>query len=358
MTTPTFRKIQLEAYKPGKSFLNKKKNIIKLSANESALGMSKNASKVLKKFRGDISKYPDGKFKELTSIISKKYNCKQNQVICGSGSDEIIQMLCQLFLNKGDEVVVPEFSFLMYRIYSKIVGAKVVFSKEKNFKVSNDEILKKITKRTKIVFVANPNNPTGSIFYKNELIKFLNKVNKKTIIVLDSAYCEYIRDKKYDDGMQLVKKYSNLIITRSFSKIFALGGLRVGWGYANSKLISQLYQYKKPFNVSRLSCIAAQESLKNKKWINDSVKNNFVNKSLTCRGLNNKLFETIDTQANFILLKFKSSSITQKFVDFLHSNKITVRSLSSYGLHNFVRMTIGTKSDMKKAVKTANKFNV
>ena len=155
-----------------------------------------------------------------------------------------------------------------------------------------------------------------------------------------------------------VKKYSNLIITRSFSKIFALGGLRVGWGYANSKLISQLYQYKKPFNVSRLSCIAAQESLKNKKWINDSVKNNFVNKSLTCRGLNNKLFETIDTQANFILLKFKSSSITQKFVDFLHSNKITVRSLSSYGLHNFVRMTIGTKSDMKKAVKTANKFNV
>ena len=105
-------------------------------------------------------------------------------------------------------------------------------------------------------------------------------------------------------------------------------------------------------------CIAAQESLKNKKWFTDSVKNNFVNKSLTCRGLNNKLFETIDTQANFILLKFKSSSITQKFVDFLHSNKITVRSLSSYGLHNFVRMTIGTKSDMKKAVKTANKFNV
>ena len=144
--------------------------------------------------------------------------------------------------------------------------------------------------------------------------------------------------------MQLVKKYSNLIITRSFSKIFALGGLRVGWGYANSKLISQLYQYKKPFNVSRLSCIAAQESLKNKKWINDSVKNNFVNKSLTCRGLNNKLFESIDTQANFILLKFKSSSITQKFVDFLHSNKITVRSLSSYGSVSYTHLTLPTNA--------------
>ena len=162
MNTPIFRKITLQAYKPGRSFLSKKKKIIKLSANESALGMSNDAKKVIKKFNDNISKYPDGKFRDLTSIISKKYNCNQNQVICGSGSDEIIQMLCQLFLNKGDEVVVPEFSFLMYRIYAQIVGAKVVFSKEKNFKVSNNEIFKKVSKKTKIVFVANPNNPTGT----------------------------------------------------------------------------------------------------------------------------------------------------------------------------------------------------
>ena len=166
MNTPIFRKITLQAYKPGRSFLTKKKKIIKLSANESALGMSKNAQRVIKKASDNISKYPDGKFKDLTSIISKKYNCNQNQVICGSGSDEIIQMLCQLFLNKGDEVVVPEFSFLMYRIYAQIVGAKVVFSKEKNFKVSNNEILKKISKKTKIVFLANPNNPTGTYISK------------------------------------------------------------------------------------------------------------------------------------------------------------------------------------------------
>jgi len=218
----------------------------------------------------------------------------------------------------------------MYSIYAKHFRCKVKKYDDKEFQFKLENLSKMISSKTKIVFLANPNNPTGSIFYKNELIKFLNKISKKTIVVLDSAYCEYIRDKKYDDGMQLVKKYSNLIITRSFSKIFALGGLRVGWGYANSKLISQLYQYKKPFNVSRLSCIAAQESLKNKKWINDSVKNNFINKSLTCRGLNNKLFETIDTQANFILLKFKSSSITQKFVDFLHSNKIALLNINSW----------------------------
>ena len=252
MTTPTFRKIELEAYKPGKSFLNKKKNIIKLSANESALGMSKNASKVLKKFRGDISKYPDGKFKELTSIISKKYNCKQNQIICGSGSDEIIQMLCQLFLNKGDEVVVPEFSFLMYRIYSKIVGAKVVFSKERNFKVSNDEILKKITKRTKIVFIANPNNPTGTYVSKNQLLDLRKRLNKKILLVVDDAYFEYMLNEDYKSGLELFKNKNNVFILRTFSKIYGLAALRIGWGYGDKKIIQAL-NFIKPVSYTHLT---------------------------------------------------------------------------------------------------------
>ena len=167
----------------------------------------------------------------------------------------------------------------MYSIYAKNFKCKVKTFDDKEFQFKLESLNKIISKKTKIIFLANPNNPTGSIFYKNELIKFLNKIKKTTLVVLDAAYCEYIKDHKYDDGMKLVKNYSNLIITRSFSKIFALGGLRIGWGYANSKIISQLYQYKKPFNVSRLSCIAAQESLKNKKWINESIKNNFINKT-------------------------------------------------------------------------------
>ena len=161
MTTPTFRKINLKAYKPGRSISKKSNKIIKLSANESALGVGKKVKKVLKIFDKKISKYPDSKFKNITHMIAQKYKCNQNKIICGSGSDEIIQMLCQLFLKKGDEVVVPQYSFLMYRIYSKIVDAKVIYSKEINFKISVKEILKKVTKKTKIVFLANPNNPTG-----------------------------------------------------------------------------------------------------------------------------------------------------------------------------------------------------
>ena len=162
MNVPNFRKIDLVTYKPGRSLLSSKKKVIKLSANESAFGAGERVRNILKNRNNNISKYPDSKFKKLIETISKKFNLNKEKIICGAGSDEIIQMICTLFLNKGDEVVVPQYSFLMYRIYAKIVGAKVKFSKEVNFKVSVDEILKKVGRNTKIVFIANPNNPTGT----------------------------------------------------------------------------------------------------------------------------------------------------------------------------------------------------
>ena len=166
MTNLSFKKINIEAYEPGKSTIKKLKKVIKLSANESALGVSLKAKKVISKKNTNFSRYPDGTSRKLRDQISKKFKCDINKIICGAGSDEIIQMLCQLFLKPNDEVIVPQYSFLMYRIYSKIVGAKVVFSKEKNFKISISEILKKVTKKTKIVFIANPNNPTGTYLNK------------------------------------------------------------------------------------------------------------------------------------------------------------------------------------------------
>ena len=147
MTSINFRKINIEPYKPCKSLLKKKKNVIKLSANESALGVSPKVLKVLNKKNYNTYKYPDGKSKDLRNQISKKFGCKKEKIICGAGSDEVIQMLCQLFLKPNDQVIVPQFSFLMYRIYAKIVGANVIFAKEKKFKVSVSEIIKKVTKK-------------------------------------------------------------------------------------------------------------------------------------------------------------------------------------------------------------------
>ena len=177
-----FKKFNIEAYKPGRSSFKRLKRIIKLSANESALGVSPKVKKVLSGKKVKFFRYPDGKSKELRKQISKKFKCNENKIICGAGSDEIIEMLCQLFLKSKDEVIVPKFSFLMYRIYSKIVGAKVVFAKEKKFKVSISEILKKVTKKTKIVFLANPNNPTGTYLSKSDLIILRKKLNSKILL--------------------------------------------------------------------------------------------------------------------------------------------------------------------------------
>ncbi len=342
MNTPIFRKITLQAYKPGRSFLNRKKKIIKLSANESALGMSKNAQRVIKKASDNISKYPDGKFKDLTSIISKKYNCNQNQVICGSGSDEIIQMLCQLFLNKGDEVVVPEFSFLMYRIYAQIVGAKVVFSKEKNFKVSNNEILKKVSKKTKIVFLANPNNPTGTYISKKQLLELRKRLNKKILLVVDDAYFEYMLNKDFKSGLELFKNKNNVFILRTFSKIYGLASLRVGWGYGSRKIVDALYKIKPPFNVNKIAQVCAIESLKDQSFIKKSIKHNLVWAKKIQNTMNLYNIKTNDIGPNFFLLDFKNCKLSANFVEKkLEASGIILREMNSYGIKNCLRLTIG-----------------
>ena len=350
MNTPLFRKLNLEAYKPGRSFLNKKKSIIKLSANESALGMSKNANKAILKSKNNISKYPDGKFKELTSTISKKYNCKQNQIICGSGSDEIIQMLCQLFLNKGDEVVVPEYSFLMYRIYSKIVGAKVVFAKEINFKVSVNEILKKITKKTKIVFIANPNNPTGTYLTKKEVLELRKRLNKKILLVIDDAYAEYMKNKDYSSGLDLFKNKDNVFILRTFSKMFGLASLRVGWGYGSKKIVDALNVIKPPFNVNGIAQLAATESLKDKAFINKSIRHNLLYSEKIKKFLETYNIFSNSVSANFLLLNFEKCRYSAKFLyEKLKNKGIILRSTEDgYHIKNKLRLTIGSKKENLK----------
>ena len=174
MTAIRFKKFNIDTYKPGRSGIGNMKSVVKLSANESALGVSLKVKKIISNKNLSFFRYPDPKSKRLRMEISKKFKCNMERIICGSGSDEVIQMLCQLFLKPKDEVIVPQFSFLMYRIYAKIVGANVVFAKEKKFKVSITEIIKKVTKKTKIVFIANPNNPTGTFLNKNELIKAIS----------------------------------------------------------------------------------------------------------------------------------------------------------------------------------------
>ena len=346
MISPSFRKINLQAYKPGRSIIKKNDKVIKLSANESALGISDRAKKVLKNFDSNISKYPDGKFVELINAISKKYNCDENKIICGSGSDEIIQMLCQLFLNKGDEVIVPQYSFLMYRIYAKIVGAKVIYSKEKNFKVSIKEILKKVSKNTKIVFLANPNNPTGTYISKKELLELRKKLRQNVLLVVDDAYFEYMLNKDYKSGIDLFKNKSNVFILRTFSKIYGLAALRVGWGYGDKKIIKELYKIKPPFNVNKIAQACAKESLKDRKFLQKSVNHNIF----WCKRIKKELekynISTNDIGPNFFLLNFNKCKLSANKVEKkLENYGIILREMKSYGIKNCLRLTIGSKRE-------------
>ncbi len=352
MSIPNFKKIDLKAYKPGKSILSKNAKVIKLSANESALGVSSKVLKVLRTPNNKISKYPDSKFMDLTNEISKRYKCNKSKVICGSGSDEIIQMICQLFINKGDEVVVTKFSFLMYRIYSKIVGAKVSYAKEIDFKASVKEIIKKVTKKTKIVFLANPNNPTGTYLTKKELLELRKKLNKRVLLVLDDAYFEYMQNKDYVDGLKLFKNKKNVLVLRTFSKIYGLASLRIGWGYGDKKIIKELYKIKPPFNVNRIAQLCAIQALKDTKFLKKSIKHNTYWGNIIKKELSNFNIITNTLTANFFLLNFQNSRLSANQVQIkLEKKGIILREMVSYGIKNCLRLTIGNSLENKIFIK-------
>ena len=356
MILTKFKTYNFESYKPGKSKLSRIKKIIKLSANESALGTSPKAKKEINK-KINFSKYPDSKSNDLRLNISKKFNCEFGKIICGAGSDEIIQIICQLFLKPKDEVIVPQYSFLMYRIYSKISGAKVLYAKENNFKISVSEIIKKVSKKTKIVFLANPNNPTGTYLKKNKLLELRKKLKSNILLVVDDAYDEYMQKKDYASGLKLFKKSKNVIILRTFSKIYGLASLRIGWGYGPKKIIDAMNIIKPPFNVNMAAQLAAVAALKDKSFINKSIKHNFIWANKIKKVLNKLNIITNEVATNFLLLNFSKCKYSAKYIQKkLENNGIILRSMQTYKIKNALRLTIGSSAANNKLVSILNKI--
>ena len=356
MTLPKFRKINVQSYKPGKSRLSRIKKIVKLSANESALGVSPKVKKEINN-KINFSKYPDNKSKNLRLAISKNFKCKFEKIICGAGSDEIIQIICQLFLKPKDEVIVPQYSFLMYRIYSKITGANVVYAKENNYKISISEIIKKVSKKTKIVFLANPNNPTGTYLKKKELIQLRKKLRSNILLVVDDAYDEYIQKRDYESGLKLFNKSKNVIILRTFSKIYGLAALRIGWGYGPKKIIDAMNIIKPPFNVNMAAQLGAIASLNDKSFIKKSIKHNILWANKIKKFLNKYKIITNDVNTNFFLLNFNKCRYSANYIrKKLENNGFILRSMKSYKINNALRLTIGSNADNKKLISVLNKI--
>ena len=348
-----FKKFNIEAYKPGRSKIKNLNKILKLSANESALGTSPKVKKIISNKNINLFRYPDNKSKELRNQISKKFKCSKDKIICGAGSDEVIQMLCQLFLRPGDEVIVPQFSFLMYRIYAKIVGAKVIFAKENKLKVSVARILKSVTKKTKIVFLANPNNPTGTYLNKLELVILRKKLRKNILLVVDDAYTEYMKSSDYKSGLDLFKNSHNVFILRTFSKIYGLASLRVGWGYGPKRIIDALNLIKPPFNVNEVGQLAAIESLNDTKFLSRSIKHNFIYGKKIKFFLKKYDINSNEITTNFLLLDFSKCKLKAKYFNKkLETKGIILRSTENgYKIKNMLRLTIGSRTDSLRFIK-------
>ena len=356
MSLPKPNKINAEKYVAGLSLFKQKAAKIKLSANESALGPSPKAIREFNKVAKNLKRYPDSDGIFLKNVLAKKFKLDSKRIILGSGSDQIFELICKAFLNKNDEVIVPEYSFIIYRIYSKIYGAKIKYAKEKNFTISINNILSKVTKKTKVVFLANPNNPTGTIINKKELLQLRKKLRSNILLVVDDAYYEYVKDKNYSSGIKLFSNSKNVIVTRTFSKIYGLAGLRIGWGYGSKNLIYALNQIKPPFNINRAALFAAAKSIKDSKWLNKEIKH--VNKwtKIFYRNFKKLGIDTNFSYGNFLLVKFdKIRKNSKKIFLRLAKNGILVRKMDVYKIQNSLRITIGNSLENKKFIKVIRK---
>ena len=357
MRLPKPNKIQAEKYVAGISVFKKRLAKIKLSANESALGPSPKAKKEYLKVSKSFARYPDSSGTFLRKTLSNKFKIDEKRIILGSGSDQIFELICKSYLKKGDEVIVPKYSFIIYRIYSKMNGAKVIYSKENNFKVLVKDILKKVTRKTKVVFLANPNNPTGTYVGKKDLIFLRKKLRSNILLVVDDAYFEYVKQKNYSSALNLFSNYKNVVVTRTFSKIYGLAGLRVGWGYGSKEIIDVLNKVKPPFNVNKAALFSASAAVKDSAWLNKEIKHvNNWNKKMFNEFKKMKI-ETNRSYSNFLLVNFnkvkKSSSNVFKL---LAKAGILVRKMEVYGIKNSLRITIGTSEENKKLISKMKKI--
>ena len=342
----------INIYKGGKSSISGKNNIIKLSSNESSYGPS---PKVLEKLNLQETllnshRYPSIDGAKLRDKLASINNLNANQIVLGCGSDETLLFTALAFCQDGDEIIHAQHGFEMYSIITKIVGATSKLVKEdENFKVTVTSILDAVTPSTKIIYLANPNNPTGTYLTRNQIIDVLDKLPKSIILVLDGAYAEYVTKEDYDSSFSLVDQFENVIITRTFSKAYGLAGIRLGWCYSSEKVASILNKVKGPFNTQSLSQEMAIIALDDKEYLSKVIKSNRDTKSWFESELEKIKIKTRPSEGNFSFVEMSDEEAKKIFAHLTNSG-IIVRQLDSYGLPNCLRITIGTRAEMEATI--------
>ncbi len=349
----------ISIYKGGKSTLNTEKRIIKLSSNENPYGPSPAIIEVFnnENLKKNLHRYPEIDGSTLRNAIAKRFSLQEGRIILGSGSDEVILFAALAFCQDGDEILHANHGFEMYSIVSKVVGAVPKKIKEdQNFKLDINTIVNSVTDSTKVIYIASPNNPTGTYLPREKIVKLMQTISKNIIVVIDGAYVEYVEKEDYDKGFSLSDEFDNLILTRTFSKTYGLAALRIGWCYTSKKVANIINKIKPPFNTTSISQLMAIKVLEDQEYIEKIVQLNSKVKTWFENELNKLKFNTKETEGNFSLIQ-TSIEGADKIASHLASDGIIVRRLDSYNMSNFLRVSIGTKEEMEITINSLKNFN-
>jgi histidinol-phosphate aminotransferase len=318
----------------------------KLSSNESATGPSPEAIAAFESARSALNIYPDGEMHMLRGAIGEAFGLNPDRIVCGNGSGELLTMLAGAYLRPGDEVLFSEHAFLLYRIATLANSAIPVVVPETDLKIDVDAMLGAISPRTRIVFLTNPSNPTGSYLSSSEVRRLHAGVPPSTLFVIDAAYGEYVQRNDYDTGIEMVSQFDNVVMTRTFSKIHGLAGLRVGWAFCPASVADVLNRIRGPFNVSLPAQRAAAAALHDRRHVEDAVAYNEKWKSWLSDKIRRTGLRVDDSVTNFILIHFPAEGPhTAKAADaFLSARGLVLRGVTNYGLPHCLRLTIGSES--------------
>lgn len=333
----------ISPYVGGKSKVEGVSRTIKLSSNENPWGPSPKAAEAYAEAAAHLHRYPDGGHAALREAIAEIHGLPADQLICGAGSDELLGLLVHAYAGPGDEVLYTQHGFLMYKIYTLGNGATPVAAPEKNLTADVDALLAAVTERTKIVFLANPNNPTGTLIPTSEVRRLRAGLPEHVILGLDAAYAEYITDPAYDAGQALVAEGGNTVMFRTFSKIYGLPAVRLGWAYGPAHIIDIMNRVRSPFNVTAPALAAGIAAVRDQAYIADMRRRNEAERERLVQSLTQKGVEVVPSQTNFVLVKFgvNAAEVNQK----LAAQGLIVREVAGYGLPEYLRISIGTTEE-------------
>ena len=334
----------LSPYEPGKPIEDLErelgiKNAVKLASNENPVGPSPKVLQSIENILKNTHRYPDGNATKLKEVIGRKFSIKPNQVTIGNGSNDIIEFIARSFLGTDDSAIYSEHAFAVYPLVVKAVGAEGIEVPAKNFSHDLDAMLDSIKSNTKIIFIANPNNPTGSFIGRAEILKFLDKVPEDIIVLLDQAYFDYSSFEDSDVDFDILNNYPNLVMSRSFSKAYGLAGFRIGYSVSSEDIANYLNRVRQPFNANSLALFAAEQAIEDEEFMNKCLQLNLEQKKVLYKGLESLGFHCLPSKGNFISFDCKEDS-TGLFNRLL-SQGVIVRTLGVYKMPNFLRVSVG-----------------